>query len=70
MGISSITADENRLTGYFCLDTIINLSDKVFPDNEIKVLEEDLDFAHIQRKTTEPELKPDFREFCRHIRIK
>ena len=70
MGISSITAGENRLTGYFCLDTIFNLSNKVFPDNEIKVLEKGLDFAHIQRKTNEPELKPDFGEFCHHIRIK
>ena len=45
MGISSIRADENRLTGYFCSDTIFNLSNRVLTDNEIKVLEKGLDFS-------------------------
>ena len=35
MGISSITADENRLTGYFCSDTIFTLSSRVLSHNEI-----------------------------------
>ena len=54
MGTSSNTADENRLTGYFCLDTIFDLSNRVLSDNEIKVLEKSLDFAPIQGKTTDP----------------
>ena len=33
MGISSVTAYENRLTGYFCSDTIFNLSNRVLSDN-------------------------------------
>ena len=70
MGMSSITADENRLTGYFCLNTIFNLSNRVLSDNEIKVLEKDLDFAPIQRRINEPELRSDFGEFCRRMRIK
>ena len=43
-------ADENRLTDYFCLDTIFNLSNRALSDNEIKVLEKGLDFAPIQRE--------------------
>ena len=39
----------NRLTGYFCLDAIFNLSNRVLSDNEIKVL----DIAFIQRKVNE-----------------
>ena len=70
MGISSITADENRLTGSFCLDTIFNLSNRALSDNEIKALEKSLDFAPIQRKINEPELRPECGEFCRRMRIK
>ena len=57
MGSSSITANENRLTGYCCSDTFFNLSNRVLSDNEIKVLEKGLDFAPIQRKINEPELR-------------
>ena len=70
MGISSITANENRLTGYFCSDTIFNLSNRVLSDSEIKVLEKGLDFAPIQRKINELQLRSDFWEFCRRMRIK
>ena len=70
MGISSITADENRLTGYFCSDTIFNLSNRVLTDIEIKVLEKGLDFALIQRKINDLELRSDFGEICRTMRIK
>ena len=34
-GTPSITADENRLTGYFFSDTIFNFTNSVFSDNEI-----------------------------------
>ena len=70
MGISSITANENRLTGYFCSDATFNLSNRVLSDNEIKVLENGLDLAPTQRKINETELRSDFGVFCRQMRIK
>ena len=39
-------------------------------DAEIKILEKRLDFAPIQRKINEPELKQDFNDFCRRMRLK
>ena len=42
----------------------------LFGDMEIKVLEKGLDFALIQRKINEPELRRDFNEFCRRMRLK
>ena len=50
------------MKGYFCSDTVFNLSNKV--------LTEGLDFAPIQRKVNEPELRQDFENFCRCMRIK
>ena len=67
MGISSITSDENRLTGYFCSDAIFNLSNRVLSDNKIKVLEKDLDFAPLHKKINEPDLRSDFGDFCRRM---
>ena len=40
------------ISGYFCSDTVFNLSKKVLPDIEIKILEEGLDYAPIQTKLT------------------
>ena len=60
----------NRLKGHFCPDTIFNLSHRVLSDAEIKGLEKGLDFSPIQRKISEPELRKNFEEFCRHTRIK
>ena len=59
-----------RLMGHFCSDTIFNLSHRVLSEGEIKVLEKGLDFALIQRKINEPELREDFEEFCRRMRAK
>ena len=42
---SGLKAVENRLCGYFCSETIFNLSHQVLIDIEIKVLEKGLDFA-------------------------
>ena len=42
---------------------MFNLSNRVLTDIEIKVLEKGLDFAPIQRKINEPELRQDFAEF-------
>ena len=51
-------------------DTVFNLSRKVLTDTQIKVLEKGLDFAPIQRKLNEPELRRGFKEFCRCMRLK
>ena len=58
------------MKGYFCSDTVFNLSNKVLTEDEIKVLEKGLDFAPIQRKVNEPELRQDFEDFCRRMMIK
>ena len=55
--------DDSRMKGYFCSDTFFNLSNRVLTEHEIKVLEKGLDFAPIQRKVNEPELRQDFENF-------
>ena len=62
--------DSNRIRGYFCSDTVFNLSKKVLPDLEIKILEKALDYAPIQNKINEPELSRDFEDFARPMRFK
>ena len=52
--------DNSRMKGYFCSDTVFNLGNKVLTEDEIKVLEKGLDFAPIQGKVSEPELRLDF----------
>ena len=64
------TTYQNRLTGYFCSYTVFNLSKKVLSDVEIKVLEKGWDYAPIQNKINEPELRRDFENFCRQMRLK
>ena len=49
---------------------MFNLSKKVLTDVEIKVLEKGLDYAPIQKKINEPELRRDFEEFCGRMRLK
>ena len=46
----SVNISATRITGYFCFDTVFNLSNRVLTDLEIQVLEKGLDFALIQRK--------------------
>ena len=67
---NSYTTSKSRLTGYFCSETIFNLSHRVLTDAEIKLLEKGLDFSPIQRKINEPELKQNFNDFCRRMRLK
>ena len=62
--------NEGRLVGYFCSNTVFNLSRKVLADIEIKVLEKGLDFALIQNKINEPQLRSDFQEFSWRMRTK
>ena len=66
----SNNTDSTRLTGYFCSETVINLSNRALSDAEIKVLEKGLDYAPIQNKINEPELKNDLNEFCRRMLLK
>ena len=58
---------DKRLKGYFCSDTVFNLSGRVLSESEVRVAEKGLDFAPFQRKVNEPELRKDF---CRLMRIK
>ena len=64
----SVNISATRITGYFYSDTVFNLSNRVLADLEIKVLEKGLDFAPIQSKIIEPELRQDFADFCRRMR--
>ena len=61
--------DSTRLTGYFCSETVLNLSNRVSSDGEIKFLEKWLDYAPIQNNINEQELQNDFNEFCRRMRL-
>ena len=56
---------KKQASGYFCSDTIFNLSRKFLTDSEIKVLQKGLDYAPIQSKINELELRNGFEEFCR-----
>ena len=64
------STETSRLKDYFCSETVFNLSKKVLTETEIKVLEKGLDYAPIQNKVNEPELRSDFEEFCRRMRLK
>ena len=68
--IEANATEKSRLSGYFCSDTIFNLSRKILTDREIKVLEKGLDYAPLQSKINEPELRNDFEGFCRRMRLK
>ena len=47
-----------------------NLSNRALSDAKIKVLEKQLDYAPIQNKINEPELRNIFHEFCIRMRLK
>ena len=59
-----------RISGYFCPETVFNLSHRVLNETEIKVLKKSLDYAPIRKETKQPKLRKDFSEFCRRIRNK
>ena len=61
---------QSGLTGYFCSNTVFDLSWKVFPDTEIKILEKGLDYAPILNKFNESELRQDFNELSRNMLLK
>ena len=58
------------MKGYFCSHTVFNRSNKVLIEDDIKVLERDLDFVPIQSKVNKLELRQDFENFCRRMRIR
>ena len=64
------TSSAIRMTGYFCSDAVFNLSKRILTDIQTKVLEKGLDFAPIQRKINEPELRQDFADFSRRMHTK
>ena len=53
--------NNDRISRYFCSE--------VLTDTERKVVEKGLDYAPIQNKINEPELRRDFEEFCRRVRL-
>ena len=53
---------ESRFAGYFCSESIFNLSHCVLAEAEIKLLEKGLVFGPIQSEVIEPELKQSFNE--------
>ena len=67
INVPSVQTEQCSLPGSFVSDTVFNLSRKVLTNTEIKVLEKGFDFASIQRKLNEPELRRDFKDFCRRM---
>ena len=53
-------SDDTRVSGYFCSDTVFNLSQRVLSEDELKVFQKGLYFAPIQNNVNEPELRKDF----------
>ena len=64
------STERSRLKGYFCLEIVFNLVKKVLTAAEIKVPEKGLDYAPIQSKVNEPELRSDFEKISWRIRLK
>ena len=63
-------SSSKRIGRYFCSNMVFNLSLKASSDTEINIPEKGLDFASIQNKINEPELRKYFEEFCKRMRIK
>ena len=61
---------KTRLSGYFCSDNVFNTSRRVLTEIKRKIFEKGLDYSPIQNKISEPELKRDFKEFCRKMHPK
>lgn len=62
--------NSGRLKDKFVSETVFNLSKRVLSEAEIRVLEKGLNFSPIQSKINEPELKLDFEDFARCMRLK
>ena len=59
-----------RLKGYFCSDTVFNLSKKVLTETKIGVLERGLGFFPTPNLINEENLRRDFDDFSRKMRYK
>ena len=59
-----------RLKGYFCADTVFNLSQKVLTATEIKVSERGLGFVPTPNLINEADLRRDFEDFSRKMRCR
>ena len=70
LSTKATVTDEGRLQGLFCFKTVFNLNQRVLSEIEIQVLEKGLDFAPIQKSLNEPQLREDFEEFSRRMRIR
>ena len=68
-GVIGSFTEDGRLKGFFCSKTVFNLSKKILTEAEIKVLENGLDFAPIQKTLNETETL-DFEEFSRRMKCK
>ena len=58
---SEINNGSKRICGFFCADAIFNLGSKVLTEIEINIFEKGLDFAPVQNKINEPELRKDLK---------
>ena len=67
---SEKNSSSKHIGRYFCSDKVFNLCSKALIDTEINILEKGLDFAPIQNKINQTELRKNFEEFCRRMRIK
>ena len=63
-------SDEGCLVGSFFSKTVFILNQRASSDIETQVLEKGLDFSPVRRYLNEPELRKDFEEFARKMRIK
>ena len=63
-------ANSERIKGYFCSDTVFNLSNKVLSQTKISVLEKDLGVLPTPNMINEVDLRRDFNEFSRKMRCK
>ena len=63
-------ANSERMKGYFCSDTVFNLSNKVLSQTEISVLEKGLGLVPTPNMINEADLRRDFNEFSRKMRCK
>ena len=63
-------ANSERIKGYFCSDTVFNLSNKVLSQTKVSVLEKDLAVLLTPNMINEADLRRDFNEFSRKMRCK
>ena len=62
--------EDVRSKGFFCSETVFNLSKKILTEAKIKVSEKSLNFASIRKTLNELKLRKNFVEFSRRMRYK